>query len=86
MYIIKAVCLLIWDGLGFFGFDDTKLARLKGKQVDFLTKFTSLRWIILTFLGSVLILLVIIFEGRKYGEVKSKTISLTEADRYSYEI
>jgi len=31
--------LLLWDGLGFFGFDETKLDRLKGKPVTFFTKF-----------------------------------------------
>ena len=33
--------LLMWDGLGFFGFDDTKIERLRGKKVTFWTPFTS---------------------------------------------
>lgn len=27
---VKDYLLLLWDGLGFFGFDDTKLGRLTG--------------------------------------------------------
>ena len=33
--------LLMWDGLGFFGFDDTKIARLRGTKVTWWTPFTS---------------------------------------------
>ena len=33
--------LMLWDGLGFFGFDDSKLARLKGEKVTFMTRFKS---------------------------------------------
>ena len=32
---------MLWDGLGFFGFDDSKLARLKGEKVTFMTRFKS---------------------------------------------
>ena len=78
--------LFIWDGLGFFGFDDTKLARLKGKPVDFFTKFTSVRWTVLTFLMSVVLLLVIIFEGGTYGEQKTKSVSLVVEDEYHFDV
>ena len=43
---IQEYVLLLWDGLGFFGFDETKLDRLKGSKVDFLTKFKSKKWIL----------------------------------------
>ena len=46
---IRYYLLQLWDGLGFFGFDDTKLDRLIGKPLDFLTKLSSVRWFILTF-------------------------------------
>ena len=32
----------MWDGLGFFGFDERKIARLEGKPVRFLDKFKSI--------------------------------------------
>jgi len=73
---IRWFFLLIWDGLGFFGFDDTKLARLKGVPLDFKSKFSSTRWVLLTFLMSVVLILVLVLESGTYGTQKSKTISL----------
>ena len=41
--IIYSYCLMMWDGLTFFDFDETKLNRLRGnkKEVKFTDKFTS---------------------------------------------
>ena len=39
--LIEHYALLIWDGLGFFGFSDTKLGRLRGKKVTWLTPVLS---------------------------------------------
>ena len=36
---------LLWDGLGFFGFDDNKLERLKGRKPKWHDKFSNKRWI-----------------------------------------
>ena len=36
---------LLWDGLGFFGFDDNKLERLKGKKPNWYDRFTNKRWV-----------------------------------------
>ena len=80
------VLLFIWDGLGFFGFDDTKLARLKGKPVTFMVKFTSIRWVVLTFVTSVALILLMLLEGRKFGEEKSKSISLVQSDEFHYDV
>ena len=76
----------MWDGLTFFGFDDTKLDRLKGKPLDFLTKFTSLKWVVQTFLMMIAIIVVLSISMSKYGLQKSKEISLVEKDSYSYDI
>jgi hypothetical protein len=77
--------LMLWDGNSFFGFDDTKLARLKGKPVTFFSKFSSIRWVILTF-GSLIGAIVILYlEVNKFGSVKSKDVSLVTEDFYSYE-
>ena len=62
---------MIWDGLPFFGFDDTKLARLKGVPVDFCSKFSSIKWIILTFSSAIAISIVIFLELNRFGQVKS---------------
>lgn len=34
-------CLMLWDGLGFFGTDHMKLGRLQGQKVTFLTPCKS---------------------------------------------
>ena len=33
---MREYLLIMWDGMGFFGCDDTKLDRLKGEKVEFL--------------------------------------------------
>ena len=33
--------LMVWDGLGFFGFDEAKLDRYRGKPVTFWNKCKS---------------------------------------------
>ena len=33
----------MWDGLGFFGFSDTKLPRLRGKEVTWWTPLLSMK-------------------------------------------
>jgi hypothetical protein len=59
---------MIWDGLGFFGFDDTKLDRLKGKPLDFCTKFYSVKWVITSFLAIIVIIIVLILEAGRYQD------------------
>ena len=40
---------MVWDGLPFFGFDDTKLARLNNNgQYKFTDKCTSFKWMAFT--------------------------------------
>lgn len=84
--LFRQILLFIWDGLAFFGFDDTKLARLKGKPVDFCSKLTSIRWIILNLFISVVLIIVIVFEGGTYGDQKSKEVSLIMSDEYHYDV
>ena len=49
----------MWDGLGFFTMDETKLDRLKGKQVDYLTKFKSKKWIITNTLLAIFVVVIL---------------------------
>lgn len=63
---IRYYLLQLWDGLGFFGFDDTKLDRLIGKPLDFLTKLSSVRWFILTFGTFALVFYAMFQEVLKY--------------------
>ena len=68
--------LIMWDGMGFFGFDDTKLARLRGIEVTFFSKFYSVRWVIFTLGSLIFALYILISEGSTYDNVKSRQISL----------
>ena len=60
--------LLLWDGFAFFGFDDTKLGRIKGAKVTFTEKFKSKRWMTFTFSGMIVILIVLISEIKNLGQ------------------
>jgi hypothetical protein len=64
-------CLMLWDGLGFFGFDDTKLERLRGAPVTFFSKFSSIKWTIFTIIAWVVIITVIFTELGSLGKVKT---------------
>ena len=57
--------LMVWDGLGFFGFDDTKLDRLRGKKVTFFTKFKSVKWSVATLMTLTAVLYVVGTESSK---------------------
>ena len=70
----------------FFGFDDTKLDRLKGRKLDFLVKLRSIKWIILNLMSLIIIILVLIMEAGKYGTEKGKAIRLVERDLYTYDV
>ena len=84
--LIRFCLLQVWDGLTFFGFDDTKLDRLRGRPLDFLTKFTSIKWIVMTFASLIAILVVFWISAMKYGDEKSKELALVEQDSYTYDI
>jgi hypothetical protein len=58
---LSEIALIMWDGLGFFGFDDRKIARLEGKPVRYRDKFTSMQETPLMIIG--LIVAVIIIAG-----------------------
>jgi len=76
---------MLWDGLGFFGFDDAKLARLRGEKVTFMTRFKSMRWIIVTTMMIAMGIYILISELLKYDSVRSSVTSLSnEAEYYSY--
>jgi len=76
--------LMLWDGLGFFGFDNTKLARLRGQKVTFLTQFKSFWWMATSFITVFAVFYVSIIEFSKLNTLKSKSISLREQDKYIY--
>lgn len=62
---------MLWDGLDFFGFDDTKLARLNGVKTSYLDKFKNKKWMFMTFIVIVISTVVGIKETSRLGSVKT---------------
>ena len=56
---VREYVLMIWDGMGFFSCDETKLRRLKGAKVGFSTKFKSYKWIFTNILLVMLLVFVL---------------------------
>ena len=75
---------MLWDGLGFFGTDHTKLGRLKGEKVDFLTPYKSIRSVIVISLMLSVGIYILVTEISKLGTQKSQTVSFIENVSYNY--
>ena len=75
---------MLWDGLGFFGTDHDRLGRMKGEKVNFCTKFSSPRTLILSLLGLLFGIFLLITELRKLNTQKSQTIQLRKYEYYKY--
>ena len=69
-YLLNYIYLL-WDGLGFFGFDDNKLARLKGKPARWYDRFVNKRWMIFNLSFLIFVLVILSKELKTLGNVKS---------------
>ena len=61
---------MLWDGLVFFGFDDTKLARLNGAKTSYLDKFKNKKWIGKNVTGLFIVMYVIFSSASKVGTIK----------------
>jgi hypothetical protein len=77
---------MMWDGLGFFGFSDTKLARLQGKKVTWCTPFLSWKNTPLLFIGLAVMTYIIVTEAGQLGLQKSQTIDLDRNEEYRFDI
>jgi len=74
--MIKKYLFLYWDGVVFFGFDDSKLERQRGRPASYLDKCSSLKRIILYLLAIGIIAYVLITEISKLGDPKSQEVQL----------
>ena len=75
---------MLWDGLDFFGFDDTKLARLNGAKTSYLDKFKNKKWILMTMIVIVIGAPVFASQASKIGEIKKQDIVLTDQSYFTY--
>ena len=62
---------MCWDGLSFFTFDDTKLARLNGNKPHFYDKFKNKKWLITNLGGAAIAAYIIISYASIMGDEKS---------------
>lgn len=61
---------MLWDGITFFGFDKTKLDRIRGIKTSFFEVFRDFQWVVLTFVTYALVTFIVVEESHKLGEVK----------------
>ena len=62
---------LLWDGLGFFGFSDVKLNRLKGIKPRWFDRFTVKRWVVMNLIIFLLFAYILFQVFLTLGDVKS---------------
>lgn len=74
--LINFYTLILWDGVGFFGTDQHKLARLRGVAFKWFHKFRSVRLVIFNLLIIGLALYVIVTEVNKLGSESNMFSSL----------
>ena len=72
----------LWDGLEFFGFDDTKLERLNGHPTSYMDKLKNKKFLATTSLGFTIVCYVIISSASKLGTVKLQKIELTDQSHF----
>ena len=64
---MKQYLLMLWDGLGFFGFDVAKLGRLKGEPVTYASKYKDTTKVSLTVSMIIFVIWVVITQVVKIG-------------------
>ena len=75
---------MLWDGLEFFGFDDSKLARLRGAKTSVLDKFKNKKRLFFIFLMFVIACYIIVREFNKIGLIKTQQITLEDIPMYKF--
>ena len=75
---------MLWDGLVFFGFDDTKLARMNGSPTSYYDKFKNKKWLAKSAIGVTVVLAVILSSTSKLGTMKFQKIELADQSVFTY--
>ena len=57
------LAFMMWDGLGFFGFEDRKVGRLEGKPVRYSDKFTNVTGTPIMVIGHIIGIIIIVNEA-----------------------
>ena len=64
---LNTYCFMLWDGLGFFGFDDAKLERIRRKPASVFDKCNSIQRMVIIILGFAVLTYVLVTQIAKWG-------------------
>lgn len=83
---MREYMLMIWDGLGFFGFDNAKLGRLKGEPVTFTSKYKEPTKLSISIMMIIFVVYIILSQVAKIGKQKDQQVQLVMKQLYLYPI
>ena len=72
---------LLWDGTGFFGFDDNKLERLKGKKPRWYDRFSNKRWLATNVIVGLAIIYVLSGQYELLGSIKQQVLKREQEEK-----
>ena len=84
--LLNEYLFFLWDGMGFFGFDDNKLDRLEGKKPRWYDPFFNKRWMFSNLILLAIIGYIIYENFLKLGDTKSQTLSKEENPDYTFDV
>ena len=84
--MLETALFFIWDGVGFFNMDDTKLHRLRGEKPSAFDRCKSCRWITFAMLFFCCIVIIMYSEALKFGTKKSQHITLVDIIKEEFRV
>lgn len=84
--MIQTALFFMWDGVGFFNMDDTKLARLRGDKPTVFDRCKSFRWSTMALIFFSCIVLIMYNEALKLGTKKSQSITLVDIVKEEFRV
>ena len=79
---MNSYLFLLWDGLGFFGFGNYKLPRLKGIKPKWSDKLTNWQWLLFSFSIVLVSGVVIVSSMSTLGDVKTQVVNTEDKNKY----
>ena len=84
--MIQTALFFMWDGVGFFNMDDTKLNRLRGKPSSIFDRCKSCRWMTFALIFFCCIVIIMYTEALKLGTKKSQSITLVDIIKETFKV
>ena len=85
-HLLQGYCKLIFDGLGFFDFDELKLNRLKGVKPSWTDKFKNTKWVFKNLVYILMIAYVLHDQILDFGIVKSHELKTEIHNEYGFNV